>query len=36
MALGAAHSQELVEVQEKEVRYGMLSMESYIWASPSA
>ena len=36
MALGAAHSQELVEVLEKEVRYRMLSMESYIWASPSA
>ena len=36
MALGAAHSQELIEVLEKEVRYGMLSMESYIWASPSA
>ena len=32
VALGAARSQELVEVLEKEVRYGMLSMESYIWA----
>lgn len=36
VALGAAHSLEIVGVLEKEVRYGMLSMESYIWASPPA
>lgn len=35
VALGATGAQESVDVLEKEVRYGMLSMESYVWASPS-
>lgn len=35
-ALGAAQKNEPVEVLETEVRYGMLSMESYVWESPSA